>query len=73
MDVINDRLLSWASILEDKTREQAITASRMPFVHPHIALMPDAQLGKGAPRSARSCRTEARSFPRPSGLTSAAA
>lgn len=43
-----ERLISWASILEPNTREQAITASKMPFVFPHIALMPDAHLGKGA-------------------------
>lgn len=42
------KLINWASILEDKTREQAITASSMPFIHPHLALMPDAHLGKGA-------------------------
>ncbi|WP_081474896.1 RtcB family protein [Isoptericola variabilis] len=42
------RLLSWASILDEKAREQAITTSGMPFVHPHVALMPGAHLGKGA-------------------------
>ena len=41
-------LINWASILEDNTRNQAVTASAMPFIHPHIALMPDAHLGKGA-------------------------
>jgi tRNA-splicing ligase RtcB len=41
-------LINWASILEDNTRNQAITASGMPFIFPHIALMPDAHLGKGA-------------------------
>ena len=48
MEKINARLLSWASILEDNTREQAVLTSRMPFVFPHVALMPDAHLGKGA-------------------------
>lgn len=42
------KLISWASILEDATREQALTTSRLPFIHPHLALMPDAHLGKGA-------------------------
>ena len=42
------RLINWASILEDNTREQAERASRMPFIFPHLALMPDAHLGKGA-------------------------
>jgi tRNA-splicing ligase RtcB len=45
---INSKLISWASVLEDKTRIQAETASMMPFIYPHIALMPDAHLGKGA-------------------------
>lgn len=48
MQKINDKLYSWASILEDNTREQAELASTMPFIYPHIALMPDAHLGKGA-------------------------
>lgn len=45
---INEKLMSWASILEEKTRAQAIETSTMPFVMPHMALMPDAHLGKGA-------------------------
>ena len=48
MQRINDRLLNWASILEDATREQAERTAAMPFIHPHLALMPDAHLGKGA-------------------------
>ncbi|GLY99025.1 RNA-splicing ligase RtcB [Actinoplanes sp. NBRC 103695] len=48
MRQINERLMNWASLLEDQTREQAEKASRLPFIHPHIALMPDAHLGKGA-------------------------
>jgi tRNA-splicing ligase RtcB (3'-phosphate/5'-hydroxy nucleic acid ligase) len=45
---LSKKLISWASILEDQTREQAITTSTMPFIFPHLALMPDAHLGKGA-------------------------
>lgn len=45
---LGPRLYSWASILESNTREQAERASTMPFIHPHLALMPDAHLGKGA-------------------------
>lgn len=45
---ISPKLYNWASILEDNTREQAERASRMPFIFPHLALMPDAHLGKGA-------------------------
>jgi tRNA-splicing ligase RtcB len=48
MEKVNDRLLSWASLLEAGTRTQAEKASRLPFIFPHIALMPDAHLGKGA-------------------------
>jgi tRNA-splicing ligase RtcB len=40
--------MSWASIIQDNTLEQAITTAGMPFIHPHLALMPDAHLGKGA-------------------------
>ena len=45
---LSDRLISWASILEPSTREQAVRTSTMPFIHPNLALMPDAHLGKGA-------------------------
>jgi tRNA-splicing ligase RtcB (3'-phosphate/5'-hydroxy nucleic acid ligase) len=48
MEKISKRLVSWASILEESTRDQAVTASGMPFIYPHLALMPDAHLGKGA-------------------------
>ena len=48
MERLTDRLLSWASLIDEKTVEQARTSSRMPFIHPHLALMPDAHLGKGA-------------------------
>ena len=48
MEQISKRLMNWASILEGQTREQAVMTSGMPFIHPHLALMPDAHLGKGA-------------------------
>jgi tRNA-splicing ligase RtcB (3'-phosphate/5'-hydroxy nucleic acid ligase) len=48
MEKIGKQLISWASILEESTRNQAVTASGMPFIYPHLALMPDAHLGKGA-------------------------
>ena len=41
---LSTRLINWASILEPTTREQAIRTSTMPFVYPHVALMPDAHL-----------------------------
>lgn len=48
MRKITPRLFSWASILEENTERQARTASTMPFIYPHLALMPDAHLGLGA-------------------------
>jgi tRNA-splicing ligase RtcB (3'-phosphate/5'-hydroxy nucleic acid ligase) len=48
MEQLTQKLMSWASILEDNTREQAETTALMPFIHPHVALMPDAHLGLGA-------------------------
>src|SRR3954471_6540862 len=48
MEKLADRLYSWASILEEGTRDQALTTASMPFVRPHLALMPDAHLGLGA-------------------------
>lgn len=47
MEKISKSLVSWASILDEKTREQAIITAKLPFIYPHIALMPDAHLGKG--------------------------
>ncbi len=48
MEKITKKLMNWASILEQGTREQAMTTATMPFIHPHLALMPDAHLGLGA-------------------------
>ena len=45
---LSPTLVSWASDLEPSTAEQALRTASMPFVHPHVALMPDAHLGKGA-------------------------
>jgi len=45
---LSKRLISWASILEPAAREQAVRTASMPFVFPHLALMPDAHHGKGA-------------------------
>lgn len=47
MQQVTKKFMNWASILEDQTRDQVSMTSGMPFVHPHIALMPDAHLGKG--------------------------
>jgi tRNA-splicing ligase RtcB len=48
MKKITSRLFSWASILEQNTEDQARTTASMPFIYPHLALMPDAHLGLGA-------------------------
>jgi len=40
-------VLNWATILDEETREQATMTAGMPFIQPHLALMPDAHLGKG--------------------------
>jgi tRNA-splicing ligase RtcB len=45
---VNTKLANFASILEDETLAQAQRTASMPFVQPHLALMPDAHLGKGA-------------------------
>lgn len=42
------KLLNFASLVDDNTIEQAKQTAAMPFVHPHVALMPDAHFGKGS-------------------------
>lgn len=48
MEKITNKLFNWASIIDDATKEQAIRTAKMPFIQPHLALMPDAHLGAGA-------------------------
>ncbi|MFZ1250229.1 MAG: RtcB family protein [Candidatus Microsaccharimonas sp.] len=48
MEKLTKKLYNWASIIDTGTREQAERTSRMPFVVPHLALMPDAHFGAGA-------------------------
>ncbi len=48
MKTLTARLKSWASILGENAEAQARTTATMPFVFPHVALMPDAHLGLGA-------------------------
>jgi tRNA-splicing ligase RtcB (3'-phosphate/5'-hydroxy nucleic acid ligase) len=45
---INDKLVSWATDVDDQTIRQAEKAARLPIVHGHVALMPDAHVGIGA-------------------------
>jgi RNA-splicing ligase RtcB len=45
---IAPNVLSWASELDELTRAQAEATARLPILAGHLALMPDAHLGKGA-------------------------
>lgn len=45
---IAPNVLSWASELDELTRAQAEKTARLPILAGHLALMPDAHLGKGA-------------------------
>src|SRR5438105_4419003 len=45
---INDKLISWASDVEQGTIRQAEKTARLPIVDGHVALMPDAHVGIGA-------------------------
>src|ERR671919_1972941 len=45
---IAPNVLSWASELDELTRAQAEATARLPILAGHVALMPDAHLGKGA-------------------------
>ena len=45
---ITDKLIAWGSDIEPGTINQATKASRLPIVHGHVALMPDAHVGLGA-------------------------
>jgi tRNA-splicing ligase RtcB len=45
---VNDKLYNWASIIGPETQQQAERTATMPFVFPHLALMPDCHLGAGA-------------------------
>ena len=48
MKAINEKILSWASIMEPSAEGQVKNISQLPFVFKHVAVMPDAHLGKGA-------------------------
>lgn len=44
----NGKLLSWATEIDQGTLDQAAALLNLPFIKPHIALMPDAHAGKGS-------------------------
>ena len=48
MNKVTDKLINWASIVEDEALNQAKNTSSMPFVFPHLALMPDVHFGRGS-------------------------
>ncbi len=48
MENVTGKLLVWGSDVDRQAREQAIRASRLPFVPGHVALMPDAHVGIGS-------------------------
>lgn len=48
VDKLGDNIVSFASEIDDLTIEQAKQTALMPFVAPHVALMPDAHAGKGS-------------------------
>lgn len=48
MERLAPKLVSWASILDDLTLAQAKATAELDIIHPYLALMPDAHLGKGA-------------------------
>lgn len=48
MKEINEKLVSYASIIDEATLNQAIETSKMPFIFGRVTLMPDAHFGKGS-------------------------
>lgn len=48
MEKITNNLLSWATDIDASCIEQAQRAARLPIIHDHVALMPDAHIGIGA-------------------------
>lgn len=45
---VTDKLVNWASDIENDTLLQAAKTSRLPIVEGHVALMPDAHVGMGS-------------------------
>jgi len=38
----------WTDDLENQAKQQLLNLSTLPFIHKHIAVMPDVHMGKGA-------------------------
>ena len=47
-DTPADKLVSFASEADDNSLQQAGNLADLPFVYPHVALMPDVHFGKGS-------------------------
>jgi RNA-splicing ligase RtcB len=47
MQRIGDRVLSWASVLDEQARKQALSTATVAVISGHVALMPDAHWGMG--------------------------
>src|SRR5438128_7549259 len=47
-ELLNPKLISWASDIDPATVRQAEKTARLPIVEGHVALMPDAHVGIGA-------------------------
>ncbi|MDV6975299.1 RtcB family protein [Mycobacterium intracellulare] len=48
MKYLADNVISFASEIDQETINQALQIAELPFVYPHLALMPDAHCGKGS-------------------------
>ncbi len=51
MKIISDSqvpIKNWASLLEPEAEQQVRKVASLPFIHSHVALMPDAHAGKGS-------------------------
>lgn len=48
MQQLSPTYVNFASVIDDATVEQNRRTASMPFIHPHLASMPDAHLGLGA-------------------------
>jgi RNA-splicing ligase RtcB len=48
VEKVTNKLLSWAVDIDGQVIEQAQRTARLPIVHDHMALMPDAHVGMGA-------------------------
>ena len=48
MQYLTEKFVNFASIIDPATLSQSYETATMPFIHPHLALMPDAHLGLGA-------------------------